>query len=44
MVAYTLLKLQFDLDLEPELENKEELTFAVGTDNFLHVKITKTSF
>ena len=43
MVAYVMLKLQFELDLDPELKGKEGLSFAFPARNRLHIKIKKVN-
>ena len=42
-ITYLLLKLDFKLDLEPELKDCDHVSFAVSTPNKLHVRVTKVN-
>ena len=43
-IAYLLLKMDFELDLEPELEGIEHVSFQVSLPSKLHVRILKLNF
>ena len=44
LLAFVMLKMSFELDLDPELENAELLSFGLGTQNDIHVKLNKLNF
>ena len=43
-IALLLLKMDFELDLEPELQGIEAVSFQVSMPHKLHVRITKLNF
>ena len=43
-ISFLLLKMDFELDLEPELKGVNHISFQVGMPYKLHVRITKLHF
>ena len=43
-LAFLFLKMDFELALEPELADFEDISFMVSTPNKLHVRVTKLHF